>query len=56
MKEVNSYQHRFLIKDGVRVWLSEPPVDIKRDIEYDEARRKVWPQLIATLDEQSQHV
>jgi hypothetical protein len=51
MKEVTSYEHRFLIKDGRRVWLSVPPADIKRDIEYDEARRKVWPQLIATLDQ-----
>jgi hypothetical protein len=51
MKEVNSYEHRFLIKDGVRVWLSEPPVDVKHDIFYDAARRKAWPQVIAALDQ-----
>jgi hypothetical protein len=47
---VTSYQHRFLIRNGVRVWLSEPPADIKRDIEYDLARLKHWPQLIAILN------
>jgi hypothetical protein len=51
MKVVTSYQHRFLIKDGRRVWLSEPPVDVKNDILHDAARLRHWPQLIATLDQ-----
>jgi hypothetical protein len=51
MKEVSSYEHRFEIKDGRRVWLSKPPVDVKRDIEYDDVRRKAWPQVITALDQ-----
>jgi hypothetical protein len=50
MKIVTSYEHRFEIKDGRRIWLSVPPADIKRDMEYDAARLQHWPQLIASLD------
>jgi hypothetical protein len=49
MKIVTSCEHRFMIKDGRRVWLSEPPVDVKNDILHDAVRLQHWPQLIATL-------
>jgi hypothetical protein len=50
MKEVTSYEHHFEIRDGRRIWLSEPPVDVKSDIFHDAVRLRHWPQLLASLD------
>lgn len=45
MKQVTCNGLPFTIVNGRRVWLTVPPSDIRRDIEYDRRRAQSWQKL-----------